>query len=93
MSTIGQPKRAAQNRANILFRDYLGDWAKRDGSSVKDDQFPAYLTRNGYSPAQISKVVSDMDAEIATLQAKLAKARQVKQGMVQELLTGRIRMI
>ena len=32
-----------------------------------------------------------MDAEIAALEAKLAKARQLKQGMMQELLTGRIR--
>ena len=34
-----------------------------------------------------------MDAEIAALEAKLAKARQVKQGMMQELLTGRIRLV
>ena len=41
----------------------------------------------------IAAVLSDMDAEIAALEAKLAKARQVKQGMMQELLTGRIRLI
>jgi type I restriction enzyme S subunit len=29
-----------------------------------------------------------MDAEIAALEAKLAKPRQLKQGMMQELLTG-----
>jgi hypothetical protein len=34
-----------------------------------------------------------MDAEIAVLEAKLAKARQIKQGMMQELLTGRIRLV
>jgi type I restriction enzyme S subunit len=34
-----------------------------------------------------------MDAEIAALEAKLVKARQVKQGMMQELLTGRIRLL
>jgi type I restriction enzyme S subunit len=34
-----------------------------------------------------------MDAEIALLEAKLAKARLLKQGMMQELLTGRIRLI
>jgi type I restriction enzyme S subunit len=34
-----------------------------------------------------------MDGEIATLEAKLTKARQLKQGMMQELLTGRIRLI
>lgn len=41
----------------------------------------------------IAAILSDMDAEIAALDAKLAKARQVKQGMMQELLTGRSRLI
>lgn len=40
----------------------------------------------------IATVLSDMDAEIAALEAKLAKARLVKQGMMQELLTGRTRL-
>ncbi|MBK8759633.1 MAG: type I restriction endonuclease subunit S [Sulfuritalea sp.] len=34
-----------------------------------------------------------MDAELTVLEAKLAKARQIKQGMMQELLTGRIRLV
>lgn len=41
----------------------------------------------------IAEVLSDMDAEITTLEAKLAKARAIKQGMMQELLTGRIRLV
>jgi type I restriction enzyme S subunit len=41
----------------------------------------------------IAAVLSDTDAEIAALETKLAKARQVKQGMMQELLTGRIRLL
>ena len=41
----------------------------------------------------IASILSDMDAEIAALEAKLAKARQLKQGMMQELLTGRIRLV
>jgi type I restriction enzyme S subunit len=41
----------------------------------------------------IAAILSDMDTEIAALEAKLAKARQVKQGMMQELLTGRIRLV
>jgi type I restriction enzyme S subunit len=41
----------------------------------------------------IAEILSDMDAEIAALEAKLAKARQVKQGMMQELLTGRVRLV
>ncbi len=41
----------------------------------------------------IAAVIADMDAEIGALEAKLAKARQLKQGMMQELLTGRIRLV
>jgi type I restriction enzyme S subunit len=41
----------------------------------------------------IATIFSDMDAEIAALEAKLAKARQVKQGMMQELLTGKTRLV
>lgn len=41
----------------------------------------------------IATVLSDLDAEIATLEARLAKARLLKQGMMQELLTGRIRLV
>lgn len=41
----------------------------------------------------IASVLTDMDTEIAVLGEKLAKARQVKQGMMQELLTGRIRLV
>ncbi|MGX5733402.1 restriction endonuclease subunit S [Bosea thiooxidans] len=41
----------------------------------------------------IAAVLSDMDAEIAALEDKLAKARAVKQGMMQVLLTGEIRLV
>ena len=41
----------------------------------------------------IAAILSDMDAEIAALEAKLTKARDLKQGMMQELLTGRIRLV
>lgn len=40
----------------------------------------------------IAGVLADMDAEIAALEAKRAKYEQVKQGMMQELLTGRVRL-
>lgn len=41
----------------------------------------------------ISSLLSDMDNELAALETKLTKARQIKQGMMQELLTGRIRLV
>ena len=41
----------------------------------------------------IAQVLSDMDCEIEQLEKKLAKYQQIKQGMMQELLTGRIRLV
>ncbi|EFU98942.1 restriction endonuclease subunit S [Escherichia coli] len=41
----------------------------------------------------IATILSDMDKEIQTLQQRLDKTRQLKQGMMQELLTGKTRLI
>lgn len=41
----------------------------------------------------IAQVLSDMDSEIEQLEKKLSKYQQIKQGMMQELLTGRIRLV
>ena len=41
----------------------------------------------------IATVLSDMDAELAALEQRLTKTRTLKQGMMQELLTGRTRLI
>ena len=42
---------------------------------------------------RIATILGDMDDEITQLETKLAKAKQIKQGMMQELLTGRIRLV
>ncbi|MDR2099410.1 MAG: restriction endonuclease subunit S, partial [Campylobacteraceae bacterium] len=41
----------------------------------------------------IAKILSDIDAQIDALIAKLNKAKNIKQGMMSELLTGRIRLV
>lgn len=41
----------------------------------------------------IATVLSDMDAELTALEQRLAKTRALKQGMMQELLTGRTRLV
>jgi type I restriction enzyme S subunit len=41
----------------------------------------------------IAAVLTDMDAELALLEQRLAKTRALKQGMMQELLTGRTRLV
>lgn len=42
---------------------------------------------------RIATILSDMDAELEALETQLGKARQIKQGMMQELLTGRTRLV
>lgn len=43
--------------------------------------------------AAIATVLTDMDTEIVALEQKREKTRALKQGMMQELLTGRIRLV
>lgn len=40
----------------------------------------------------IATILSDMDAEIQALEYRLSKTRQIKQGMMQQLLTGKTRL-
>ncbi len=41
----------------------------------------------------IAAVLSDMDAELADLEKRKDKTRNLKQAMMQELLTGRTRLV
>ena len=41
----------------------------------------------------IAGVLSDMDAEIAALERRRDKTRAIKQGMMQQLLTGQVRLV
>lgn len=55
-----------------------------------------HLVLNIPSPEEqiaIATILSDMDAEITTLEVRRDKTRDLKQGMMQELLTGRVRLI
>lgn len=54
-----------------------------------DINLPKSLTEQTH----IATILSDMDAELEALEAQLGKARKVKQGMMQELLTGRVRLV
>ena len=41
----------------------------------------------------ITEILSDMDSEIDAMEVKLVKIRQIKKGMMYNLLTGKIRLI
>ena len=61
------------------------------GNELREVKFN--LPASKKEQAAIATLLSDMDAEIDALTSKLKKARQIKQGMMSELLTGRIRLI
>lgn len=77
----------------------LIDWARlSEASGVPSLSASIIETLRVVLPKQpeqiaIAAVLSDMDAEIDVLTAKLNKARCIKQGMMQELLSGRIRLL
>lgn len=55
--------------------------------------FVLYMPPSKAEQIAIATILSDMDAEIEALEMKRAKYEQVKQGMMQQLLTGKIRLI
>lgn len=61
-----------------------------DGASFRKIKI---LLPSPVEQTKIANVLSGMQSEIAALESKLAKARQIKEAMMQELLTGRIRLV
>lgn len=59
--------------------------------AIIDYPLPIYHSRE--EQRAIATILSDMDAEIAVLEQKLEKLRALKQGMMQELLTGKTRLL
>jgi len=74
-------------------------WAKHStGStfdSVNSDTIWALEINTPPPPEQtrIATILADMDAEISAIETNLSKYKQVKQGMMQNLLTGKIRLV
>ncbi len=56
--------------------------------SVEKSAIPEYQEQ-----IAIAAILFDMDEKLAATEAKLSKTREIKQGMMQELLTGRVRPI
>ena len=54
---------------------------------------PIALPRTLLEQTRIAQILSDMDTEIEILEKKSEKYKKIKQGMMQELLTGRIRLV
>lgn len=81
----------------LLFLNNESFWLK-SGSGQPFVLFKQSFGRNLMLPSlseqtAIAKVLSDMDAEIDALEARLEKTKAIKQGMMQELLTGKVRLV
>lgn len=82
--------------SSFVFEDFLDKLSA--GSTIvhlyqKDlDKFSFLMPPTIDEQIAIATLLSDMDAEIELLEERLRKTRQLKQGMMQQLLTGKIRI-
>ena len=83
--------------SSFVFKDFLDKLSA--GSTIihlyqKDIcKFEFLLPPTIEEQEAIAALLSEMDSEIEALQQKLEKYRQLKQGMMQQLLTGKIRLV
>ncbi len=89
---------------NFVFHQFQSDVIKRQisahlGATINQitnrslNSFEIRIPRDAAEQEAIAGVLSDMDGELAALEARRAKTAALKQGMMQELLTGRTRLV
>lgn len=83
----------------IYFKFCMVDWMQYNEASgvpsLSTNTIESILTTAPVKEEQtaIANVLSDMDKKIQALEQRLGKTRQIKQGMMQELLTGKTRLV
>jgi type I restriction enzyme S subunit len=89
---------------NFVYHQFQSDLIKRQinehlGATINQitnkslNSFQIPFPSDEKERAAIAQVLNDMDLEIGALEAKLGKVRHLKQAMMQELLTGRTRLV
>jgi type I restriction enzyme S subunit len=86
---------------HLFMSQHFGAWAMQNTvkATVDSLRLPTFQTFEMCVPptleeqTAIATVLSDMDADIEALEARLAKTCAIKQGMMQELLKGRTRLV
>lgn len=61
-------------------------------SSTELGKTKIFIPKSITEQTAIAQILGDMDSEINALQARIEKLREIKQGMMQNLLTGKIRL-
>jgi type I restriction enzyme S subunit len=77
------------NKLNLLSSGTTISYLSRE----KFEEFEVIIPVSKKEQQAIAKILSDMDLEIEALETKLGKYKQIKQGMMQNLLTGKIRLV
>jgi type I restriction enzyme, S subunit len=80
-------------RGNALAFQYCQGTKQQSYTAKLVRLLPIDLPPTVEEQAAIAAILSDMDIEIAALEARREKTLALKQGMMQELLTGRIRLV
>jgi len=84
--------------SSSIYRNVLREVATGTSGSMKNISKEALLATAIKFPSHeeqiaIASLLCDLDSEIAAIEARRDKARAIKQGMMQQLLTGRIRLV
>jgi type I restriction enzyme S subunit len=100
---LGRGVCAIRYKNNFLYHHLIciePKWARLSKGSTFDSVNSAdvkalevHLPLDGSEQTAIATVLSDMDTELTALETRRDKTRALKQGMMQELLTGRIRLL
>ena len=76
---------------NIL--PYLASGTRAKLNKSEMNKIEIYLPLDNSEQEAVAAVLSDLETEIASLERRLDKTRSVKQGMMQQLLTGKVRLV
>ena len=81
--------------SNNFYDRIMSMTAKSSVDSVRREMIADMQITIPSKPEQtaIATILSDMDAEIQALQQRLGKTKDIKQGMMQQLLTGKVRLL
>jgi type I restriction enzyme S subunit len=96
-------KAGVSNAGYIYFHMFADTITRQIEALLTGSNYPAINSRdvralklpvpNYEEQAAIATVLSDISAEISAIESKIVKASSIRQGMMQELLTGRIRLV
>ena len=80
--------------------DYMKEWIIKTFTQGGQPNLSANIVKSitlSFPPLQeqkaIAQILSHMDAEVEALEKKLEKYKQIKEGMMEKLLTGQVRLV